>query len=246
MSAALLAAYAACGAYDLTNASTLATLTMLDPGDISRAQACAIQKAPSRFTSMTPRNSSGVSRSAGTAVPMPALLTRMSSRPYASVAARASTAQSCGSVTSVRRATTAPPPALIPLATSVKESSRRAPSTTAAPASLRAWAKPRPKPELAPVITAPLPSRRNRSMIVTTERANPSEGHDTANVDAGVHVDGALRYLVEAVAAADQLVGLERALPVEVEHAENVVGGVGHAEDRTLDVLLIERQLRAG
>jgi hypothetical protein len=56
-------------------------------------------------------------------------------------------------------------------------------------------------------------------MIVTTERANPSQGHHTANVDADVHIDVALRYLVEAVAGVDQFVELERALPVVVELA---------------------------
>ena len=45
---------------------------------------------------MTWRNCSGVSRVAGTAVPMPALLTRMSTRPNSAIAASTSAVQDVG------------------------------------------------------------------------------------------------------------------------------------------------------
>ena len=51
---------------------------------------------------MTSRNCSGVSRVAGTAVPMPALLTRMSTRPNSSMASATRSVHDCGSATSVR------------------------------------------------------------------------------------------------------------------------------------------------
>ena len=51
---------------------------------------------------MTWRNCSGVSRVAGTAVPIPALLTRMSTRPSSAIAASTSAWQSSGEETSVR------------------------------------------------------------------------------------------------------------------------------------------------
>ena len=50
---------------------------------------------------MTLRNCSGVSRVAGTAVPTPALLTRMSTRPNSSIAASTSAWHDSGSATSV-------------------------------------------------------------------------------------------------------------------------------------------------
>src|SRR5450756_3128959 len=77
MIAALLAAYAACGSAAVVCPNTLPMLTIELPGFITRPQACAIQYEPFRLMSMTCRNCSGVSMLAGTAVPMPALLTRM-------------------------------------------------------------------------------------------------------------------------------------------------------------------------
>jgi hypothetical protein len=56
-------------------------LTIALPGCITRPHACAIQYEPLRLTSMTFRNSSGVSRVAGTAVATPALLINTSTRP---------------------------------------------------------------------------------------------------------------------------------------------------------------------
>ena len=65
-------------------------LTIELPGCITRPQACAIQYEPLRLMSMTERNSSAVSRVAGTAVPTPALLIRTSTRPNVSIAASTS------------------------------------------------------------------------------------------------------------------------------------------------------------
>ena len=53
---------------------------------------------------MTCRNCSGVSRVAGTAVPMPALLTRTSTRPNSLIAASTSAVHESGSATSVATA----------------------------------------------------------------------------------------------------------------------------------------------
>src|SRR4051812_50090670 len=75
-------------------------LTMLEPGFMARPQACAIQYAPLRLTSITRRNSSGVSRVAGTAVPTPALLTSTSTLPSASTASATTRVQSSGTATS--------------------------------------------------------------------------------------------------------------------------------------------------
>ena len=73
---------------------------MEEPDGISGAQAWAIQKVPLRFTSMTWRNDSGVSRDAGTAVPTPALLTSTSTRPSSCSATAATAWQSSGELTS--------------------------------------------------------------------------------------------------------------------------------------------------
>src|SRR5664280_810712 len=101
MIAVLLAAYAACGSAAVVCPNTLPMLTIELPGFITRPQACAIQYEPFRLMSMTCRNCSGVSMLAGTAVPMPALLTRMSTRPNSSIARRTSALQSSGTATSV-------------------------------------------------------------------------------------------------------------------------------------------------
>src|ERR1700754_3357845 len=106
---ALLELYAAWGAHDGISPSMLATLTMLDPGPITRPHAWAIQYAPSRLTASTRRKSAGDSRVAGTAVPTPALLIRTSTGPNRSIAAVTRRVQSSGAVTSIgSEATRAP------------------------------------------------------------------------------------------------------------------------------------------
>ena len=71
------------------------------PGCITFAHACAAQYEPFRLMSMTARNSSGVSRVAGTAVPNPALLTSTSTWPNSFTAASTIAWHCAGSATSV-------------------------------------------------------------------------------------------------------------------------------------------------
>ena len=115
---------------------------------------------------MTWRNCSGVSRVAGTAVPIPALLTRMSTRPSSAIAASTSAVHDSGSLTSVVTVRARRPVSRTCSAVCSSSSVRRAPRATSAPASASAWAKATPSPLEAPVTTATLPSSRNRSVIV--------------------------------------------------------------------------------
>ncbi len=115
---------------------------------------------------MTRRKSSGASRVAGEAVPMPALLTRTSTRPSSSIARATRSVQAWGSATSVSTRERAAPVASTRAAVSASRSTRRAPSTTSAPASARPWANATPRPLEAPVTIATLPSRRNMSVRV--------------------------------------------------------------------------------
>ena len=114
---------------------------------------------------MTSRNCSGVSFVAGCAVPTPALLTRMSTRPNSLIPASTSARQSSGLATSVPTVTTRRPSASTALRVSSSFSVRRAPRTTSAPASASAVAKTAPSPEEAPVITATRSSSRKRSRM---------------------------------------------------------------------------------
>src|SRR5579875_2175912 len=114
---------------------------------------------------MTCRNCSGVSRLAGTAVPMPALLTRMSMRPNSAIAAAAACRQSSGLATSVRTTSWRRPAFSTSAAVSASRAARRAASTTSAPASASACANTTPSPEDAPVTSATRPSSRKRSRM---------------------------------------------------------------------------------
>src|SRR6476620_7562663 len=115
---------------------------------------------------MTCRNCSGVSLVAGTAVPMPALLTRMSTRPNSSIARATRLVQESGSATSVATVSARLPACSTSRAVSASRSTRRAPSARSAPASARPWANATPRPLEAPVTTATRPSRRNMSVTV--------------------------------------------------------------------------------
>src|SRR5579862_3845535 len=92
----------------------------------------------------------------------PALLTMMSTRPPIVVASPTTLSISAGTQTSQRTATARPPSRMISAATSASRSSRRAASTTVAPARASALAKITPQPDDAPVTTAVLPVRSNR------------------------------------------------------------------------------------
>ena len=74
--------------------------TIAEPGSMALAHACAIQYEPFRLMSITLRNSSGDSRVAGTAVPIPALLTSTSIRPRPSTVSCTALAHWSGSETS--------------------------------------------------------------------------------------------------------------------------------------------------
>src|SRR4051794_5354105 len=97
---------------------------------------------------------------------MPALLTRMSTRPNSAMVASTSAVQSSGSETSVRTVIARRPASSTRLLACASRSSRRAASATSAPASARARAKSTPSPEDAPVTIATRPSSRKRSRIV--------------------------------------------------------------------------------
>src|SRR3984957_2642067 len=113
--------------------------------------------------SITCWNCSGVSLVAGTAVPTPALLTRMSTRPNDSIAASTKAWQSAGLATSVATTTDLRPAAATSSAVAASLPARRAPSAMSAPASARPAAKATPRPDEAPVTTATLPSSLNLS-----------------------------------------------------------------------------------
>src|SRR5580765_1702350 len=163
---------------------------------------------------MTERNCSGVSRVAGTAVPTPALLTRMSTRPYAAIVSSTRCWQACGSVTSVATAIARRPSPSTMAAVSASLSARRAPRATSAPASARAWAKVTPSPLEAPVTTATLPSRRNRS---STAMSAPFERVGESDHAHGVEV------LLGEVREHDQVLQLTTPVP-EVVPQEGLAG----------------------
>src|SRR5450759_1284017 len=117
--------------------------------------------------SITRLNWSGVSRVAGTAVPTPALLTRISMRPMDSTAAATNCRQSSGSETSARTARARRPSRSTALRVASRRSARRAARTTSAPAWASASAKATPSPEEAPVTIATRPSSRKRSRTDT-------------------------------------------------------------------------------
>ena len=115
---------------------------------------------------MTDLNCSGVSWVAGTAVPTPALLTKISTRPKVSMARAMRALQSSTFVTSVVRAAYLRPAAVTRAPVSSRRSVRRAPRTTSAPASAKALANATPRPEDAPVTTATFESKRKRSRML--------------------------------------------------------------------------------
>src|SRR6266568_7539155 len=80
-------------------------------------------------------------------------------------------------------------------------------------------------------------SGRGRSGLVDEEAA------DVAAVE---HVAVALVDVLEAVAGGDQLVELEPARPVQLEHPRYLVERVPAAEQRALDPLLHDGELEAG
>src|SRR3954452_22975888 len=174
MIAAFDAAYAACGSPAVVEPSTLPMLMMLPPSFIARPHACAIQYEPFRLMSITLRNSSGSSRVAGTAVPIPALLTSTSTLPSCSTVSSTTRWQSSGLATSAFTAMQRRPVASTFLRVSSSFSTRRAQMAMSAPASASASAKATPSPDDAPVTIATLPSSLKRS---STPIAGRIESH---------------------------------------------------------------------
>src|SRR3954468_13843111 len=113
--------------------------------------------------SITLRNSSGSSRVAGTAVPMPALLISTSTLPSCSTVSSTTRWQSSGFATSACTAMQRRPVASTFLRVSSSFSTRRAQIATSAPASASASANATPRPDDAPVTIATLPSRFKRA-----------------------------------------------------------------------------------
>ena len=97
---------------------------------------------------------------------MPALLTRMSTRPNSSIASATRFVHESGSDTSVATVRARLPACSTSFAVSASRSTRRAPSARSAPASASPWANATPSPLEAPVTMATLPSSRNMSVTV--------------------------------------------------------------------------------
>ena len=106
----------------------------------------------------------GLACEAGTAVPIPALLTRMSTRPSSATVSSATRMQSAGSETSAVIATQRRPSASTSALVCSSRSVRRAQMAMSAPTSASPTANAAPSPEEAPVMTATLPSSRKRSI----------------------------------------------------------------------------------
>src|SRR4051794_31660552 len=153
--------------------------TMLPPSFIARPAACAIQYEPFRLMSMTRRKSSGSSRDAGTAVPMPALLMRTSTRPSCDTASSTTRWQSSGLATSAGTATQRFPSASTFALVSSSRSARRAQIAMSAPAPASPSANATPRPDEAPVTIATLPSSLKRSsrLIGATSHHRRAQGH---------------------------------------------------------------------
>src|SRR3954471_22666317 len=124
--------------------------------------------------SITLRNSSGDSRVAGTAVPIPALLISTSTLPSCSTVSSTTRWQSSGLATSACTAMQRRPVASTFLRVSSSFSTRRAQIATSAPASANASANATPSPDDAPVTIATLPSSLKRS---STPIAGRIESH---------------------------------------------------------------------
>src|SRR4051794_13180893 len=117
--------------------------------------------------SITLRKSSGDSRVAGAAVPMPALFTSTSTLPSCSTVSSTTRWQSSGFDTSACTAMQRRPVASTRDFVCSSFSTRRAQIATSAPASAKPSANATPRPEDAPVTIATLPSSLNLSSTLT-------------------------------------------------------------------------------
>src|SRR5262245_18798861 len=125
------------------------------PSVITRAAARAPRNAPVRFTSITARQTAGsVSRGPATIGEMPALQIQTSTPPHAATVESATSSLNSASVTSPPNTRDGPGNSS---ATVLRSASLRATSATRASAFEKAWARSRPSPRPAPVITTRLP-----------------------------------------------------------------------------------------
>src|ERR1700733_10800375 len=127
---------------------------------ICRTAAAVPRKTPVLFTAITRSQRPESSRSFVALPLMPALFTRMSSRPNARIVAPTTLFQPASSVTFSAMNTALPPAALILSATALPSSSSMSAMTTLAPSLPKRLAVAAPMPEAAPVMIATLSARR--------------------------------------------------------------------------------------
>src|SRR3954451_9888234 len=161
------------------------------------AQARLMLKEPLRWTARTSDQSDQLMRWKMRSRRMPALLTRMSTRPKAVSAALTISSAFLGSAMESVDAIASPPPALISLTTSwagpasAPAPSRLAPmsqTTTRAPSCASNSAIPRPMPRAAPVTIATLPATIPEAIWVdprstNTARHRPAQAGDPVAAD---------------------------------------------------------------
>src|SRR5690348_5017010 len=126
--------------------------------------------------SITRRNSSGVSRVAGTAVPTPALLISTSTLPSSSTVSATTRLQSSGLATSAWTATHRRPRSWTWVLVCSSYSTRRAQIAMSAPASARPTANATPSPEDAPVTMATFPASEKESRTLLIAGADYNGG----------------------------------------------------------------------
>jgi hypothetical protein len=148
----------------LTPNPRIEAILMIEPpaplATMRRAASWPTRNTPSRLTASTERHSSSLVLVKNEPDGTPALLIRIVTGPSAAAASKARFTEA-GSVTSSSTASALPPVASISAARLCNLSSRRAASTTSAPARLSTCAKCRPSPDEAPVTSADLPFREN-------------------------------------------------------------------------------------
>ena len=126
---------------------------------ISGMDARIRRTAPQTLSSKSSSQSSSLTSSNPLAMDVPALLTRISTRPYRSTAVLTTRAAVALSVTSAERGSTSPSVAVrISFAAASRTSCRRATIITFAPSPAMRWAAAFPIPSLPPVTMATLPS----------------------------------------------------------------------------------------
>ena len=146
---------------------------------IARTASRQPRNVPSTLTALTLRQSASVACSMLPRTPMPALLTRMSSRPNAARTASTTSRQRASSVTSWASTRSASGPSVL------RPASFRSVAATLAPWPWNSAAVALPMPDAAPVMSATLPARRPApapSIISSNDRSiRAGEGAKAAN-----------------------------------------------------------------